>query len=55
VRQRSEPMEQHGGELNYYDECEKEHEHQTDGFQVQVLFANNELYSFRFILQSCYT
>lgn len=30
----SEPMEQHGGELNHYDECEKEHEYQTDGFQV---------------------
>lgn len=43
VGQRAEPMEQHGGELYYYDEREEEHEHQTNGLQMQVLFADYDL------------
>lgn len=45
VRQRAEPMEQHGRELYDDDEREEEHKHQTDGFQVQVLLADDDLYS----------
>lgn len=43
VRNRSETMEHHGGELNDQDQREEEHKHQTDGLQLQVLFADVDL------------
>lgn len=44
MRQRAEPMEQHGRELYHDDEREEEHKHQTDGFQMQELLADDDLW-----------
>lgn len=44
--QRTEPMEQHGSELYDYNKREEEHENQTDGFQVQIFFADYDLWTF---------
>lgn len=43
VRQRAEAMEQHGRKLDDQDEREEEHEHQTDGLQLEVLLGDEHL------------
>ena len=37
------PMEQHGDELDNDDGEEKEHEDDSNGFKVQVLFGDDDL------------
>lgn len=41
--QGAETMEQHGNELDDQNQTEEEHKHQTDGLELQVLFANQHL------------
>lgn len=36
-------MEQHSHELDDQDQTEEEYEHQTDRFELQVFFANQNL------------
>lgn len=43
VGQCSEAMEQHGRKLDHQNEREEEHEHQTDGFQLEVLLRDQHL------------
>lgn len=43
MRQGAETMEQHGRELNYQNQGEEEHKHQTDGLQLEVLFRDVHL------------
>jgi len=43
VRQCSEPMEHHGGELDHQNEGEKEHEHEAYRFQLQVFLGYQHL------------
>ena len=41
--QSSKSMEQHGHKLDDQDQCEEEHKHQSNGLQLQVLFADVHL------------
>lgn len=43
MRQSAETMEQHSGELNYQNEREEEHKHQSDGLQLKVFFSDVNL------------
>lgn len=43
MRQGSEAMEQHGRELDDQNQREEEHKHQTDRFQLEVLFRDVHL------------
>jgi len=43
MRQCSEPMEHHGGELDHQNEGEKEHEHEAYRFQLQVFLGYQHL------------
>lgn len=43
MRQGSETMEQHGSKLDHQDQREEEHEHQTDRFQLEILFRDVHL------------
>jgi hypothetical protein len=43
MRQGSEPMEHHSGELDHQNEGEKEHEHKTYRFQLQVFLGYQHL------------
>lgn len=43
MRDGPEAMEQHGHELDDQDEGKEEHEHQTDGLQLQVLLTDEDL------------
>ena len=43
-------MEQHGNELDDNDGEEEEHEDDSDGLKVQVLFGNNDLGKSKFWL-----
>lgn len=47
VRDGAEAMEQHGSELNDQDEGKEEHKHKTDGFQLQMLLADEDLEEIR--------
>lgn len=46
MRQGSESMEQHSRKLDDQDQREEEHEHQTDRFQLEVLFRDVHLDDF---------
>lgn len=37
------PMEQHGNKLNHHDGEEEEHEDNTDGLEVEILFGDQNL------------
>lgn len=43
MRQGSKAMEQHGTKLDHQDQRKEEHEHQTDRFQLEVLFRDVHL------------
>lgn len=43
--QSSKPMEQHGCELDDQNQGEEEHKHQSNRFQLQILFADMNLNS----------
>lgn len=47
MRDGSEAMEQHGSELNDQDESEEEHKHETNGFKLQMLLADEDLEGIR--------
>ena len=43
VRQGAEAVEQHGEELDDQDECEEEHENETDRLHLKVLLVDENL------------
>lgn len=51
MRQCSEAMEQHGHKLDDQNEGEKEHKHETDGLQLQILLADVDLWK----VQCCFS
>lgn len=48
MRNGAESMEQHSSKLDDQNQCEEEHKHQTDRFELQVFFGNVHLTSFGF-------
>lgn len=51
----SKTMEQHGHKLDNKNQAEEEDENQTDRFELQVLFSNQDLHNFKKILKIVYS